>query len=200
MSWFRELFRESLLREEDAHWERDPLVRGCQLRRRFRTLLHQNVAMGLLGHHQLAFSFLMAAKVHEVAEGLPQGDPEAAEFREQLHRLEAAGPAGKPGVLRRPGAASAAQRSDANSQAAHSDQGRSAPRSKAPQRPPVPEEDRTLSVLPGWLNYLLTGLLAADAEIEKRPLPAACADFLNEKQWRKVLELATFDCFDALPD
>ena len=50
------------------------------------------------------------------------------------------------------------------------------------------------------LNFLLTGLLPAEAEVEDRPLIPACFDFLDSLKWKRVLELATFDCFESLPD
>jgi hypothetical protein len=43
-------------------------------------------------------------------------------------------------------------------------------------------------------------LLPAGSEVEETPLPAACEDFLDAKSWRRVLELATFDCFENLPE
>lgn len=38
------------------------------------------------------------------------------------------------------------------------------------------------------------------SEVEETPLSATCEDFLDEKTWRRVLELATFDCFENLPE
>lgn len=43
-------------------------------------------------------------------------------------------------------------------------------------------------------------MLAPGTEIEERPLPESCQDFIDEKKWRRVLELATFECFETLPD
>ena len=43
-------------------------------------------------------------------------------------------------------------------------------------------------------------MLSADKEVERKPLPSVCSSLLDEKRWQKVLELATFDCFEALPE
>lgn len=50
------------------------------------------------------------------------------------------------------------------------------------------------------LSYLLTGLLPPGTEKEDRSLPEACAAFLDEKSWTRVLELAAFDVFESLPE
>jgi hypothetical protein len=55
-------------------------------------------------------------------------------------------------------------------------------------------------VAPPQLNYLLTALLPAGTELEERSLPEGCADFLDERAWKRILELATFDCFESLPE
>jgi hypothetical protein len=54
-------------------------------------------------------------------------------------------------------------------------------------------------VSPNLFSYLLKGLLPPETEVDDRALPAACADFIDARQWHKVLELATFDCFEDLP-
>ena len=50
------------------------------------------------------------------------------------------------------------------------------------------------------LGYLLTGLLPAGTELDDISQPESCMDFIDERQWKKVLELTTFDCFESLPD
>ena len=61
-------------------------------------------------------------------------------------------------------------------------------------------EEERLAVQTEQLGYLLTGLLPAGSELEDAPLPVCCKDFLTDKSWRRVLELATFDCFENLPE
>jgi len=36
--------------------------------------------------------------------------------------------------------------------------------------------------------------------VEQRPLPVSCSDFIDERKWVRVQELATFSCFESLPD
>ena len=59
--------------------------------------------------------------------------------------------------------------------------------------------EANLEVCPQQLSYLLTGILPPDLSVEGEPLPPACSQFLDEKRWRRVLELSTFACFKALP-
>ena len=47
---------------------------------------------------------------------------------------------------------------------------------------------------------MLTGMLSPDKEVERRPIPTVCESFLDDKRWQKILELATFDCYEALPE
>lgn len=115
MAWFRELFRESLALQEDEVRERDPTARGCVLIQRFRGLLFDNVSMGLFGHHQLAFAFLMAVKVHESAVGPLAFCEEAEALRAKLQELDL-GSQQRPGGRRATGAASTSKRSDTASQ------------------------------------------------------------------------------------
>jgi hypothetical protein len=61
------------------------------------------------------------------------------------------------------------------------------------------QDGPNLEVCPQQLNYLLTGILPPDLNVEGGPLPPACSQFLDEKRWRRVLELSTFACFKALP-
>ena len=65
MRWFSELFTESMVLMADETRERDAGLRGIQLKQRFRALLFDSVSMSLFCHHQLAFAFLIAVKVHE---------------------------------------------------------------------------------------------------------------------------------------
>jgi hypothetical protein len=44
----------------------------------------------------------------------------------------------------------------------------------------------------------LTGLLSSDNEVDERPNPAE--SFMDHKVWQQVLELATLDHFEMLPD
>jgi hypothetical protein len=64
----------------------------------------------------------------------------------------------------------------------------------------IAEEEEQLSVPSVQLNFLLTGLLPTGTEIEEHELPSTCEGFLGAQKWRKVLELATFDSFDTLPE
>jgi len=113
MSWFRDLFRESLLLGEDEPRERDPALRGRELKARFRALLFENASMGLFGHHQLAFAFLIATKVHEAVGGALAHDTEAATFRERLQALDKGAATSKfPGASRK----TTSKRSETNSQ------------------------------------------------------------------------------------
>jgi hypothetical protein len=50
------------------------------------------------------------------------------------------------------------------------------------------------------LSYLLTGLLGPDVSFEARAVPPACASFIEEKQWKRIQELETFECFAELPE
>jgi dynein heavy chain len=88
MRWFRELFKESLELHEDEQRERVPMLRSRQLKQRFLKLLYDNVAMGLFGHHQLAFAFLIATRVNETLRGALAYDAAAAAFRERLEELD----------------------------------------------------------------------------------------------------------------
>ncbi len=49
------------------------------------------------------------------------------------------------------------------------------------------------------LHYLLTGLVSADADVEERPNPTQ-DNFINNKTWHQVCELATLEHFETLPD
>ena len=82
MRWFSELFTESMVLMADETRERDAGLRGIQLKQRFRALLFESVSMSIFGHHQLAFAFLIAVKVHEQVRGALADDEEAEAFRQ----------------------------------------------------------------------------------------------------------------------
>lgn len=118
MSWFRELFKESLVLGEQEVRERDALLRGQHLKQRFRALLFENVSMSLFGQHQLAFAFLMAVRVHESTLGPLAFNEEAEAFRAKLQELDQRSLTKSASVgPRQPGAAtSTSKRSDTASQ------------------------------------------------------------------------------------
>ena len=59
-------------------------------------------------------------------------------------------------------------------------------------------EEERLRIPREQLRYLLTGMLGPDATAEERNNPVE--SFLDGKAWQQVLELATMDHFEALPD
>ena len=47
---------------------------------------------------------------------------------------------------------------------------------------------------------MMTGILSSDAAGDTREIPEPCQDFIDERKWTRVLELATFECFESLPE
>jgi len=100
---------------------------------------------------------------------------------------------------RKAGPVSTSKRSETNSHDNNTDRGKST-RARQPQLAQHKKDEERLAVETEQLSYLLTGLLPAGSEVEDAPLPPSCKDFLDDRCWRRVLELATFDCFENLPE
>src|SRR5687768_2699908 len=79
-----------------------------------------------------------------------------------------------------------------------SDQASQAGLTAAAQNLVTRTEEERLRIPKSELRYLLTGLIGPEDEIEERPNPVE--SFLSMKVWQQVLELATMDHFDTLPD
>ena len=47
---------------------------------------------------------------------------------------------------------------------------------------------------------MMTGILSSDAEVETRDIPDACQDYIDERKWTRICQLASFECFESLPE
>jgi len=59
-------------------------------------------------------------------------------------------------------------------------------------------EEERLKIPKEELRYLLTGLVSPDVEVEERTNPVE--SFMDNKTWQSVMELATLDHFEMLPE
>lgn len=79
-----------------------------------------------------------------------------------------------------------------------SDTGSQVGMSMIAQQMQLKNEEERLRIPKDELKYLLTGLVSADAEVEERNNPVE--SFLENKTWLQIMELATLEHFESLPD